>query len=120
MKNLLVIASLTASLASGYALAAQTGPGGSTAATGESPATHKEFLKLDVNKDGYIERKEIKHNAALKNDFARVAKNGKLNEAEFAAWEVHQVKTAKPVTRPETGRMPAGTMGKPGAGSAYK
>jgi hypothetical protein len=115
MKNLFVIASLTACLASGYALAGQSG---SASGSAENPATHKEFLKLDTNKDGYIESKEAKHNTALNHDFANVAKNGKLNEAEFSAWEVRQTETAKPGH--ETGKMPADPMKKPATGGSYE
>lgn len=120
MKKTLVIASLATCLVSGYALAAEP----ATGAAGESPATHKAFIKLDTNKDGYIESTEAKHNAALHKDFAKVAKQGKLSEAEFAAWEVQHTTKTKTMNKTESGtmqkNMPEDSMGKPSTGGGYK
>lgn len=122
MKKTLVIASLATCLASGYALAAET----ATGVPGENTATHKAFIKLDANKDGYIERNEAKANPALKRDFSKVAKHGKLNESEFSAWEVEQTTKTKSMHKSESNgapmqnSMPADSMGKPSTGGGYK
>jgi hypothetical protein len=49
----------------------------------KAPAMHKELLKLDSNKDSYIERNKAKHNAAPYTHFVLGAKNVKPNKSGF-------------------------------------
>jgi hypothetical protein len=125
MKTTPVITLLATCLTCGAAFAAQTGQSESSTGASETPAIHQKFLKLDKNKDGYIEHSEAKPEAALARDFAKVAKHGQLNEAEFSAWEAQHAAKAKTTARTEHSKLPAqtmhtGTTGKPGAGGAYK
>ncbi|MDH4273462.1 MAG: EF-hand domain-containing protein [Gammaproteobacteria bacterium] len=59
--------------------------GGAMAA--EAAATNADFVKLDVNKDGSIDKQEAAANAALAKTYDNVAKGGKLSEADFASWQ---------------------------------
>lgn len=130
MNKTLVITSLAVCVASGYVYAVESGIYGtanspSTATAGESPAVHRTFLRLDVNKDGYIERNEAKSNATLTRDFFKVAKSGKLSESEFSAWEVQQGTASSGMTKAKHESMPmqntpAGSMGSPKAGGGNK
>ena len=56
---------------------------------------HKLFVKLDKNKDGYIDKSEAKSNKALFKTYGSISQAGKLDEAEFAAWEQSREKTKK-------------------------
>lgn len=57
-------------------------------------AAAKEFMKLDINKDGSIDRKEAKKNKKLSRSFKKLAKAGKVNEAAFTKW--YEKKSHKP------------------------
>ncbi len=48
---------------------------------------HADFVKLDANKDGYLEKDEVSANKALKKNFDKIADHGKLSESKFSAWE---------------------------------
>ena len=60
-----------------------------------NPKIHAKFKKLDKNKDGFIEKSEAKRNKLLNKEFNKIAKEGKLDEASFAAWETSHAKPAK-------------------------
>lgn len=117
MNKTLIITSLATCLVTGQVFAAQTGQYGSTAHTkssakaNESPATHRMFIRLDANKDGYIERSEAQSNAALTQDFSKLSKNGKLSESEFSAWESQRGNASMTKTKHENMPMNSPTPG---------
>jgi hypothetical protein len=93
MKKLITAASVITLFISGVAGAAGTGAAPSGMSTTASTASHDEFTKLDANKDGYLEKKEVRSNAKLEKNFSKAAPGGRMTEAEFAAWETqHQSK----------------------------
>jgi len=67
------------------------------AATAEpESAAAKEFVKLDTNKDGAIDKKEAKKNKKLSKSFKKLAKKGKIDQAGFTKWfEKKSVKAKK-------------------------
>lgn len=48
---------------------------------------HAQFMKIDANHDGVIDRKEAKGDTALNQSFRKLAKNGKLDEKGYDAWK---------------------------------
>lgn len=44
------------------------------------------FLQIDGNGDGFIDATEAKSHKGLENAFPRIAKTGKLDQQQFAAW----------------------------------
>lgn len=82
MKRSLLFALTLTALSTGAALAAPN-PGLAT-------LSHQQFQQLDTNRDGYIDRAEAKHMKSLEQDFAKISKDGKVDEADFAAWESGQ------------------------------
>ena len=58
--------------------------------TTPSEDLHGQFMKLDANHDGVIDRKEAKGDPALKHSFRKLTKNGKLNEKGYDAWKNSQ------------------------------
>ena len=57
-----------------------------------SSRMHKKFMRLDKNKDGFVDKTEAKRNKALSGAFDQIAPDGKLDEAGFAAWLKSQKK----------------------------
>ena len=45
-----------------------------------------QFIKLDANKDGSIDEKEAKADANISKSFKKIAKSGKLGQAEYGKW----------------------------------
>jgi hypothetical protein len=89
MKKLITAISLTTLFVSGVAGAAGSGAAPSSTKESASAASHAEFVKLDANKDGYLEKKEVRSNAQLEKSFSKAAPSGRMSETEFAAWEGH-------------------------------
>ncbi|HKJ07622.1 MAG TPA: hypothetical protein VKA76_00895 [Gammaproteobacteria bacterium] len=100
MKKSLILAASLSLLASGVAFAgadsgaqhghtAQNAPDAKPAPTAPAIGAHirARFHKLDRNRDGYIDAKEARHLRSLHREFKHVARSGRMNEAEFAAWE---------------------------------
>lgn len=48
---------------------------------------HRQFVKLDANKDGVIDANEAKADSALSAAFANIAASGKLDYKGFVAWK---------------------------------
>ena len=46
------------------------------------------FSILDANKDGHIDMNEAKADQALEKDFAKIAKQGKIDEKSFYDWKL--------------------------------
>lgn len=59
-----------------------------------SSQIHDLFIKLDKNKDGYIEKNEASNMQGLEKDFSKISKNGKLDENSFIAWKLKQHPTS--------------------------
>ncbi|HQU15199.1 MAG: hypothetical protein B7Z66_05725 [Chromatiales bacterium 21-64-14] len=91
MKQSLLFALTLTALSTGVALAASDH-------SGLKALSHQQFQQLDANHDGYIDQSEAKHLKSLDQDFAKVSKDGKMDEADFAAWEAR---------KPEDGVKPA-------------
>jgi len=89
MKKTILALALTTFTMAGVAVAAETGETAGKAAATAKPSTHvhAEFTKLDKNKDGFLEKKEVASNKALSRDFDKIADQGRVNEEKFAAWE---------------------------------
>jgi methionyl-tRNA synthetase len=66
-----------------------------TPATGNEGAYHEQFMKLDTNKDGFIDAKEAKADKKLTHSFKKIAKNGKLDEPGYESWETQSKKNPK-------------------------
>ncbi|MGA7802067.1 MAG: EF-hand domain-containing protein [Gammaproteobacteria bacterium] len=129
MKMPLILAASLSLAAAGVAFAAEEGTPQQTAPAaseqtapeaGQAPAAaapaipaniRARFEKLDRNKDGYIDAKEARHMRTLHREFKHVAKSGKMNEADFAAWEEHRtqkhMKTQKREHAPAMKEKPA-------------
>ena len=84
MKHVLVIAASAAALLFGTIAGAAEPP------AGEAPQAQSGaeimFQALDRDQNGKIDAEEAQVYKGLKNAFPRIAKDGTLEEAEFAAW----------------------------------
>lgn len=106
MKTPLILAATLSLATAGTAFAAQNAQhmapdasGHSASVAAHAPAAtpaipaniRARFHRLDRNKDGYIDAKEARHLRALHHEFKHVAKAGRMNEVQFAAWEEHRM-----------------------------
>ena len=89
MKKSLAAISLTTLFVTAVASAAgtATAPAATTTAKAASTKYHEEFVKLDANKDGYLEKKEVHSNTKLSKDFRKYSKHGQMSEKAFTAWQ---------------------------------
>lgn len=61
------------------------------AATGDAgnkmKEVHPDFSKLDINHDGFIDKKEAKADKMLSKKFNTVAVNGKIDQHAYDSWK---------------------------------
>lgn len=89
MKKSLAVIPVATLFVAGVACAAGSAAPAAATTTAKAASTkyHEEFVKLDTNKDGYLEKKEIHSNAKLSKDFRKYSRHGRMSEKEFAAWQ---------------------------------
>lgn len=98
MNRILAAVAFTSLLVSAGTYAADYGYGGNAPDKAGVPhqstmpaeaGAHAGFIKLDTNKDGYLEKSEAQADTKLAADFSRLAKDGRLSESRYTAW-MHQ------------------------------
>jgi hypothetical protein len=82
MKKIFTAIVVSALIGSGAVIAAEH-----ETTTAAQPDYQADFNRLDVNKDGYLEKPEVTHEPLLAKQFSKIATNGRLGESKYAAWE---------------------------------
>ena len=80
MNTRLIAVALITLVTSGAALAVESIP------AMHDKMSKTEFMTLDVNKDGYLERTEMSKDMQADMNFDVIADKGKLNEPSYLAW----------------------------------
>jgi len=80
MKTRVVALTLMTLASSGAALAVDLGD------AAQDQLSKSEFVTMDVNKDGYLEKNEVKSDEQLDMSFDRLAHYGKISESKYLNW----------------------------------
>ena len=80
MNTRIMAVALITLMTSGAALAAESG----TAAQDKMSKT--EFMTMDVNRDGYLDKNEVSKDMQTNMNFDSIADHGKLSETGYTDW----------------------------------